>query len=175
MQPDHTERTFYNYQLLRKVRFSSPIKYFYYGLGLSSIMAATIMDGLTGVIYALIAWMIIQWLLYVVARSIFVIDRYTYKGRWGWRFTYPWVGFHPLEQHFVGLRYWTKILFYSVSIVSVIIVILSIWMPLGLVLQFAFWMIWIITPRLFPTLYILPSTRDGLVKLNHKDFSLYKA
>ncbi|MCG7410804.1 hypothetical protein MH117_25750 [Paenibacillus sp. ACRRX] len=169
------ERTFYNYQLLRKYRFSKVVNYSYMFLGLLAAGAACWADGILGIAYSFLAWSTLIWIHYVISRSLFVIDRYTYRKRWGFQWKPPWIGFLPLEQQFIGFRYWSKILLSTLLIGIVIIGALSPWLPLGFTLQFLFWHLWIIGPRLFTTIAAMSVSEDKLIKLETNLFLIYKA
>lgn len=172
---EEMERTFYNYQLLKKVRLTKPFNVPYATLSLLCIAAALYQNGLIGIAYIAASWILIAWLHYVIGRSIFIVDRYTYKGRWGWRWRMPWIGYLPLPQQFISLRYITKIMLHTTSITFLVILILCPWLPLELTLLHVFWHIWLISPRWYCILTLRAADSSGLVKVNEVDFCLYKA
>lgn len=172
---EEMERTFYNYQLLKKVRLMKPFTIPYVTLSLLCIAAALYQNGLLGIAYLAASWVLIAWLHYVIGRSIFIVDRYTYKGRWAWRWRMPWIGYLPLPQQFISLRYITKIMLHTTSITFLVILILSPWLPLELTLLHVFWHIWLLSPRWYCLLTLRVADPSGLVKVNEVDFCLYKA
>ncbi|MCR8846673.1 hypothetical protein NQ117_23600 [Paenibacillus sp. SC116] len=174
MQPPQ-ERTFYHYKLLRKIKYGPWVNRVYILLGFAAWMAALWAEGFIGLIYGGLAWLILFWIHYVIPRSLFVIDRYHYRKRWGFQFRLPWIGFLPYEKQFVGFHYWMKVLLYITLIGSLIIGVMSIWLPIGFTLQFLFWHIWFLGPRWFATIVALSISDDKLIKLGVQEFSIYKA
>lgn len=175
MTLSNNDRTFYHYQLLKKVRFVRSFSICYLLLAAISLSAAIYMSGVIGIAYVVTSWIVIGWVHYVTGRSVFVIDRYSYKGRWTWRWRMPWIGFLPQEQQFISHRYWSKILWHTTFITFIVIGIISPWLPMGLTLQLIFWHLWLMVPRIFGTLSALAEGKNGLVKLNESDLSVYKA
>lgn len=170
-----SERTFYNYQLLKRIRFHRVFMYMYLLFGAAALAASIGMSGLWGVAYIGASWVVIVWIHYVIARSIFVMDRYTFKKRWIWRFNLPWIGFLPQEQQFISLRYWRKILWHTTLISLLVLVMIMPWLPLGLTLQLFFWHLWMMAPRLYATFVAQSASKDGLIKLPAGEMSVYKA
>lgn len=173
--PSPTDRTYYQYQLLRKVRFTPIIKWLYAVLGFIACAAAIWTDSLSGLLYVVLAWVVLYWLHYVIARSIFLMDRYTYRKRWGFQWRLPWIGFLPLEHQYVGFRYWRKILLLQLAISFIIIALLIPWVPIGLTLQLLFWQLWLMGPRVYAMVSALFIKDDKLIKFESQEFMIYKA
>jgi len=170
-----SERTYYQYQLLRKIRFTPLYNAIYLFLGIVSLGAAIWSDGISGVLYVLLAWGLLLWLHYVSSRTIFLMDQYTYRKRWGFRSKLPWIGFLPLDQQYVGYRYWKRINLLIFHITFLIIIVLIPFVPIGLALQFIFWHIWISGPRLYSMITAAMIREEKLIKLDNSEFLIYKA
>lgn len=173
--PANSDRTYYQYKLLRKVRFPPLINTLYLLLGFAAVLAALWADDTNGIVYTLLACGIIIWLHYVTVRSTFLIDQYAYRKRWGFQWRLPWVGFFPLNQQYVGYRYWRKICLLTFIITFIIIVVLTPFVPIGLALQLLFWHIWFSAPRIYSIIAALSISEDKLIKLGTREFLIYKA
>ncbi|MBR2569555.1 MAG: hypothetical protein IKE34_10290 [Paenibacillus sp.] len=170
-----TERTFYHYQLLRKIHFNRFILGIYLALAVIGVAAAVWSSSIMGLIYAFLAWTIVIWIHYVIARSIFIMDRYTYKKRWGFQMKLPWIGFLPLPQQYISDRYMRKVNLHTLLIGFVIILILTPWLPISFSLQFVFWHIWLLIPRLYVLIAVLSIPDDKLLKIQPQQCLIYKA
>lgn len=172
---EQMERTFYHYQLLKRVRLAKPFIIAFSTLAALCIAVALYQHSLLGIGHVAASCVLIAWLHYVIGRSIFIVDRYTYKGRWAWRWRMPWIGYLPLPQQFISLRYLTKIMLHTTSITFLVILILCPWLPLELTLLNVFWHLWLLSPRWYCLLTMRTVDSSGLVKVNEMDICLYKA
>lgn len=170
-----TDKTYYQYQLLRKVKFTPLIKWLYTILGLIACAASIWTNSLSGLLYTALAVTVPVWLHYVIARSTFVINQYTYRKRWGFRWKLPWIGYLPLDHQYVGFYYWRKILLLQLAISFIIIALLIPWIPFGMSLQLLFWQIWLMGPRLYALVSASFITEDKLIKFEAQEFLIYKA
>lgn len=173
--PASAERTYYQYQLLKKINFNRFTLILYVAFAVFGVGAALWSSSIAGILYAFLAWSIMIWIHYVIARSLFIMDRYTYKKRWGFQFKLPWIGFLPLPQQYISDRYMRKINLHTLIIGLIIILILMPWLPIGFSLQFIFWHIWLLIPRLYVTIAVLSIPEDKLLKIQPHQCLIYKA
>ena len=174
MSPN-SDRTYYQYQLLRKVKFTPVLISIYLLLGAVAIGAAIWADGMKGLLYTLLVWGILLWLHYVIARTIFLMERYSYRKRWGFQWKLPWIGFLPYEQQYIGYRYWRKTNLLILFITFIVIVLLLPFVPILLTLQFLFWHLWLFGPRLYSMVAAVTISQDKFVKVGLREFLIYKA
>ncbi|MBP2002678.1 hypothetical protein J2Z69_003787 [Paenibacillus shirakamiensis] len=168
---NHTQATFYQYRLLKKITFSKPLIMTYLLLpGIVLILELYYFKwiSLFSIIFTL---PIILYFQFVVSRSTLAIIHHSYRKKWRISFRLPWLGYMP-DQH-TNYRTFQRVELHTAWLVLLLIAIFIPWAPISFVISMMFWHLWILLPRWYAFLGLQHQPQGGMIKLSDEDISYY--
>lgn len=166
-----SQPTFYHYKLLKKVMLPKSLISSLVVLPFIWLAAEMFFISWTSLFYFLLAAPVTVWIQYVMSRSILILTSRSYRKRWYFCRSLPWIGYMP-DQHVTYSTY-RRVYLNSAWIGCLVILILIPWSPIAFVLSLMFWHAWLIFPRFIVFAVLRGQRKDGMIKITNLDISYY--
>jgi hypothetical protein len=165
------ESTYYQYKLIKKINYSTPILSIYFGLFTLFLLSTWLFFGLKELLALLISGIALQGLY-----ALLIIVIYSAQGKrdpkqWGYGFNWLWFGYIPKQLvsiSFVNSLHWQLLILCTAVILS-----LTPWTSPLFVALLLMVHIWSLLPRLYILTSFAHYKKSGLLKISSQDSSFY--
>ena len=169
--PLQKDSTIYHYQLIKRVHFHRlylPVVL----LPLPVFLAVeTYLYGWNEWPWLIVSYLFVQALHTVLSQILLKFRDVAGKTPWHFRLSLPWNGYAPKKN--ISLSFLWQMQLHLLVIGMAVIGCFVPWVPPLFAANLLFIHLWILIPRLTLMFFLRSKERDGVVKLNDTDISLY--
>ena len=167
-----TERaTIYNYQLLRRIAIPKETTVSYVCIAALFGLFQGLMYGTSGILAWMLSIAVIQFVHFLIIRLTLIrVDEPEFR-RWSWQVGAPWIGYVPIQmiEHGLFRRLHRHLMWFGLCVIAVFYT----WANESLMISLVCWHVWTLAPRSVVLRKLRKQRKDGVLKLQPSDVSLY--
>lgn len=167
----HSDPTYYQYRLVRKIALRPESKYSYMATALLGAIVLVFVYGWVGLLaFPLSLALMLAVHAVVLKLTVRRVDE-PWEKRFAFRTDWPWIGPLPVMDTNLGL--FRRLHFHLFLVGSCVSALSYPWSGSCWIVSLFFWHLWLIAPRVRLLWQMRKEKRDGVIRLNSREVSYY--